>query len=394
MKNKYVAMFTAVCMLMAQSVCSCRNSANDKEQHEHSSNHDEHNGNVHELDEEEEHEHHDGEITLHPEQAELLGVETTIIELKTFSPAIKVSGQLLSAQGEESTVSAPSSGMISFATSAVIGSEVSAGQSIATISASKMVGGDSNEAAKIAYESAKAELNRLKPLYEARIVTQSEYAQACRAFEEAKIAYNPTSESGSRVSSPISGVITRMLVTEGEYVEAGTPIAIVGRSKRLLLRADLPQRHAASITQLTKATFRTTYSDRMYSTDQLDGRLKSSVGGSTSENGYIPVVIEITNDGSLIVGSYCDVYLKGSDTAERIVVPNQALTEQQGSIFVYQKIDEEGYLPRLVEVGESDGIYTEIIKGVAVGDEIVTTGATMVKMAANSGSIPGHTHNH
>lgn len=391
-------MFTVVCMLMAQLACSCRNSANDEEQHEHSSNHDDHHGSIHEFEDEDEHEHdhdhHDGEITLHPEQAELLGVETTIIELKAFSPAIKVSGQLLSAQGEEITISAPSSGMISFASSAVIGCEVSAGQTIATVSASKMVGGDSNEAAKIAYESAKSELERLKPLYEARIVTQSEYAQACRAFEEAKIAYNPSSVSGSRVSSPISGVITRMPVAEGEYVEAGTPIAIVGRNKRLLLRADLPQRHAASIAQLTMATFRTTYSDRMYSTDQLDGRLKSSGGGSTSENGYIPVVIEITNDGSLIAGSYCDVYLKGSATEERIVVPNQALTEQQGSIFVYRKIDEEGYLPRLVKVGESDGIYTEIIEGVAVGDEIVTTGATMVKMAANSGSVPGHTHNH
>ena len=391
MRTKYVATFTAVCALMALSACSCQSSAND---HEHSSNHDGQDGDIHQSELEGEHDHHDGEITLHPEQAEILGVETTIIELKAFSPAIRVSGQLLPAQGEETTVSASSSGVISFAASAVMGGNVSAGQSIATISASKMVGGDSNEAAKIAYESAKAEIDRLTPLYESRIVTQSEYTQALRAYEEAKIAYNPSSESGSRVSSPISGVITRMLVTEGEYVEAGTPIATVGRNRRLLLRADLPQRHAASISQLTMATFRTTYSDRMYNTDQLDGSLRSSGGGATSENGYIPVVIEITNDGSLIAGSYCDVYLKGSATGERIVVPNQALTEQQGVFFVYQKIDEEGYLAKPVKVGESDGVYTEIIEGVAVGDEIVTTGAVMVKMAANSGSVPGHTHNH
>ena len=48
----------------------------------------------------------------------------------------------------------------------------------------------------------------------------------------------------------------------------------------------------------------------------------------------------------------------------------------------------------LVKTGMSNGINIEILSGIDPGMEIVTKGAVIVKLAANSGAVPGHSHEH
>lgn len=75
-------------------------------------NHEEHEAALHQ---EESHEGHSGEIVLTAEKAKAAGVEVMKIEPGTFRQVIPASGQLLSAQGDEVTVVASVSGVVSFA---------------------------------------------------------------------------------------------------------------------------------------------------------------------------------------------------------------------------------------------------------------------------------------
>ena len=47
-----------------------------------------------------------------------------------------------------------------------------------------------------------------------------------------------------------------------------------------------------------------------------------------------------------------------------------------------------------VTLGMNDGKQVEVLSGIKEGDDLVTTGAIMIKMASNAGAVPGHDHNH
>ena len=71
-----------------------------------------------------------------------------------------------------------------------------------------------------------------------------------------------------------------------------------------------------------------------------------------------------------------------------------AITEEEGFYFVYAKIHHEAYIKKEVKLGLNNGEIVEILSGIVEGDEIVTKGAILVKLASQAGSVPGHSHEH
>jgi hypothetical protein len=66
-----------------------------------------------------------------------------------------------------------------------------------------------------------------------------------------------------------------------------------------------------------------------------------------------------------------------------------------GSFFVFVKIHGDEYDKRLVSIGATDGIRTEIRSGLSKGETVVTHGAAMVRLAQNSAALDphaGHVH--
>ena len=93
-------------------------------------------------------------------------------------------------------------------------------------------------------------------------------------------------------------------------------------------------------------------------------------------------------------GSFVEIYLLSQPMQDVLSLPESALTEEQGSFFVYRQLDEECYEKQLVTVGASDGERVQILSGIRAGDRIVTEGAYQVKLASASNAIPAHTHEH
>ncbi len=342
------------------------------------------------------HEHENGdEIILEPKDAERLGVVTSKAELQPFNEVITVSGRIINSSEGEVKLAATTPGIVTLRSGIAEGQQVSAGQVIGSISSQKISGGDPNQAAKVAISSAKRELDRLEPLLKEGIVTQGEYNAALAAYQSAKAGYSPAAASGI-LSSPINGVISQLLVGSGEYVDAGATVAMVSRGSQLILTADVPERYRNKLSEITGSTFRPSYSDIWYSADSLGGkRIQTSARDISSKAGYIPVSFSIMNDGSLSAGSYAEINLICGNSAPAIVVPTEAITEQQGTFFMYVRENGHGYEKRKVEPGESDGRFTSILSGIMPGEEIVVKGAIMVKLAESNGAVPeGHSHNH
>ena len=401
MKTIIKSIFTCASLVIFMACSGGGDHGHDHEgthehEHEHSEAH-EHSEHEHEHSEgEHEHEHSEGgasaEITLSPQQAKQFGVKSVVVKRGPFHETLKVSGQIIGAQGDEYTVVASSAGVVSLNKSVAVGSHVSAGQAIARLSAKNMVGGDANEQARIIYNNAKRELERLKPLYEDKIVTARDYNNALENYERARAAC--ASRSGGGVATTaIAGTVIALNVADGEFVEAGAPIAKVSKNARLLLRADVPASYATKVQNFSSANFRTSAGSEVYSVSKLGGR-RLSAGTAAAQPGYIPVCFEFANNGTLVSGSFAEIYLIGTERSNAIAVPTTALTEELGSFFVYVQLDDECYAKRRVETGISDGCNIEILSGLNEGEKVVAQGATIIKLAGSGGAIPGHSHEH
>ena len=350
---------------------------------------------------EEAHHHHDaGVIEFSPAQAEAAGLLTDTIQPGPFAGVIRTSGEILPAQGYEKTVAATSSGVISIASSGIVqGASVRKGSALAFISAKKMADGDPAVKTRAAYLAAKKEYDRAASLAGTGAISAKELEQAALSYETAKAEYeayrDSAGESGIAVSSPIDGHIRSLFVSDGEYVSAGQAIATVSQSRRLMLRADVPERYYHRLSGIRSANFRPSYSDRTYSLRELGGRLISAGQAAADGTFYVPVTFDFDNTAGLVPGSFSDIYLLEEERDGVISVPETALTEEQGIYFVYLKLSEDDYRKQEVTPGGSDGIRCEILSGLHPGDVVVTRGAYQVKLASVSGAVPeGHTHNH
>lgn len=365
----------------------------DHEEHNHEGHDHEH---EHEGHDHEGHEHnHDGAITLKADQAQKFGVASVEIQPGDFSDVVKVSGQIVSAPSDASMVTATSSGIVNFRSNITEGSQVGNGTVIATISAKGMAGGDSNEAARIALEAAKRELDRVTPLHADGIISTKDFNAVKQAYDQARAAYSGN-ESGSNAVSHQNGVITQLMVREGQYVEAGQPIAVLSGNTRLTLRADLPEKYYNFLPTVTSANYRPTYSKEIVSLADLNGRLVSAPStAAATQSGYIPLYFSFNNNGHAVSGAFAEVYLIGAKRSGVIAVPVSAISEQQGQKFVYVQVCDESYEKRPVKLGYTDGKNIEVISGVNPGDRVVSEGMTFVKLAETSGVVPeGHSHTH
>lgn len=341
---------------------------------------------------------HSDEIILAPEKAKAAGVEAETVRAGSFRNVIHTSGQVLAAQGEEATVVAASSGVVSFSRKVAEGMQVGKGTELLSVSAAHIQDGDPVQKAKVAYEKAKEEYERAQKLVSSQIVSQKDFAALREAYENARLTYEALkpSKSGKGVSvkSPISGFIKACLVKEGDYVTVGQPLMTVTQTRRLVLKAEVSERYYAQLSQVVSANFQTPYNNKVYSLENLGGKLLSFGKSSGDTSYYVPVTFEFDNRGDMVPGSFVEVYLLSGERSGVLSLPLSALTEEQGVYFVYLKLDEECYKKQEVKLGTSDGSRVEILSGIKDGDTVVTRGAIHVKLASASNAIPAHTHNH
>ena len=373
----------------------------DHQRHSHEGHDHGHEGHNHEAEAHEGHDHgnggHDGEIVVSLERQKTFGITTDTVAVGDFNEVIHTSGQILSAMGDEMTVVAKSSGIISFGR-LTEGSAVGKGSLIATVSSKDLGGGDQLAKAKAVYEATRKEYERDLQLSKDNIVSESHLDQSRLAYEQAKAEYDAlasgtTKDGNVSVTSPLGGFIKKLSVSQGDYVETGTPIAVVSQNRRLRLRADVSEKYYGLISGVKDANFSTSYSDRAYCLKELNGRLLG-YGKASDGDYYIPVTFEFDNKGDLIAGSYVDVFLKSSASSKSISVPVSAVVEDQGIHYVFVQEDETCFTKREVRLGQSDGQRVLVKSGLKEGEVVVATGAVQVKLASVTAVPAGHTHSH
>ena len=295
------------------------------------------------------------------------------------------------------------------------GDKVVAGQSLFSLDAKTYAAemtqskADLN-AALVRLEQAKRELNRIKPLREKNSISQRELDNAISSVDinladvksmQAKLDQAQLRLNYTKVSSPVTGIVGRELVSEGTYVSGPEvlltqltqidPIRIrFGLSEReqLQMRKDaaaglltLPENgHWKTKIKLFDGSFHPYIGEVNFS----DVRINSQTGTSELQ------AIAPNPDFSLRPGQFVRIVLEGAVRENAFVVPQRAVLDNGLGKFVYVMTkNEQGMtvaLPAPVVVGEwvkeTNGDTVEngwvIREGLKVGDQVIVDGMARI----------------
>ncbi len=340
------------------------------------------------------------EISYLKEQAWKIDFANFPVKRLPFFGVVKTSGLVSSAPGDEQTISSKTSGVVSLNGNGIYaGSEVRAGQNLFTISSKGFTDGNANvqlQEAKSNYEKAKTDYERNQKLFTDKLITQKDFVQSKTDFENAEALYNSLSgnysQGGQIITSPQSGFVKSLLVTEGQFVEAGQTLATISKNKRLVVKAEISSTALAKAGNITTSNFRVN-NEKVYSLEELNGKMVS-VGKSADNSLFIPVFFEIDNKEGIIPGTFIEVFIKTDAMENAIAIPVSALIEEQGNYYAYVQTEGESFEKRELLLGSNDGKQVLVLSGINEGERVVTKGAYNIKLSSASGTMPAHGHEH
>lgn len=324
------------------------------------------------------------------------GVEKAVVA--PFRGTIRCTGELLPAVNNEIGIVASAAGIVSLQKMLLPGTKLGAGTVLATISNEMPTSNMQHAYAKAEAELqvAKSDFERATTLAKENIVSQRElesrralYLQAKADFDNASLHY---SKKGRSVLVPSSGVVAKLFVGEGDYVEAGQLIAKLHVEKSFMLRADVPKFYAKEAEYISDANFLPEYTNSMLSVSGMGGRRIPTTTVVEDRSAFIAVYFELPPHEQLLPHSFVEAFLQVPAQENAIAVPNTALMESEGSYWLYVQTSGEGFEKREVALGANNGTHTIIRKGVQEGEYIVVKGAYRVKQASMSNEVPAHVH--
>lgn len=347
--------------------------------------------------------HESNAISFTKEQSWKVDFATEHPMVEPFGQAIKTIGQIKPAQGDELIVTAKTNGVVTIPRNGLLqGQKVNEGEELLSISASGLAENSWNvrfAEAKNNYEKAKTDFERVSQLAKDKIVPEKELLAAKTEYENTKALFDNMNENfsarGQRIVSPLNGFTKQVFVQNGQYIEIGHPIISISQNANLLLTADIQQKYAPVLGDILSANIRTLYDNKTYALSELNGKIVSYGRNVSPDNFMIPVTIQIDNKESFVLGGFAEVYLKAFSNSAALTVPNTSMLEEQGQFFVMVQVTPELFEKRVVQIGATDGIKTEVLSGLDQSERIVSKGAMLVKLAQAAAALDphsGHVH--
>jgi RND family efflux transporter MFP subunit len=363
--------------------------------HKHTENHDQDHDHDHDHDHDNSGLDYSDVIFFHEQQQSKIAFSVDFPKMEYFGQIMQTTGQIESSQAEQIIIPAKTSGTVILNKNLLEGQAVRSKQELLIVSGWGMAEKSLNVQfieAQTNYQKTEINYNRAKSLAEDKIISDRELLETKSAYETAKALYDNLhynfSSNGQQVSSPISGFVNQLFVTNGQYVETGQALVSISKNHTLLIKADVPVKYASLLPFIASANIK--IGNKVYSLSELNGKILS-FGKSVSANNYmLPVIIQIDNTGHFIPGSFVEVFIKTQTTHPVMTLPRTAFLEEQGLYFVYIQIASETFEKREVTLGKTDGIRTEILSGLHTEDKVVTQGAVSIKLAQSVKTINPH----
>ena len=226
---------------------------------------------------------------------------------------------------------------------------------------------------------------------------------------------SPGGGGGLTIKSTIRGVVSQVLIPNGESVEAGAPLVRIGGTDHLWIRARFVARPAVSFAGATPTSVRLPSGERI-NLETRGARFLSSLPVVAADSriatwlvdvplkkadpvaGKPPAAVQAAparpaeSGPDLRPGVSVVLSVRIGTPRSVLAVPRSAVTEINTRPFVFVQTDGEHFEKRAVTIGDADGLFVQALSGVAKGERVVSQGGFDVYLGALMGTIESHRH--
>lgn len=233
------------------------------------------------------------------------------------------------------------------------------------------------------FEMQQNHLVRMTRLRDEQIVSPQEFEDARASFEVARAVLRnaEVALSKSELTSPVDGIIDRLMVDRGEFVSEGTPVAELVQVDRLQAVAEVPEKDVSFLRVGDKV-------------DVVIARMTGEAGETiTGEIFYLafkadPVTrtyrtkVAVNNaQGTLRPGMILRIRFQRQEFLQVVTVPLYAVLERAGQNLVF--IEDNGVArARQVLAGNLIGDRVIIREGLSAGERLVVQGQQLLEDGA------------
>jgi RND family efflux transporter MFP subunit len=190
--------------------------------------------------------------------------------------------------------------------------------------------------------------------------------QALLAQRRSELALARQQLEATELRAPFDGTVHEKRASVGDDLAAGAPLLTVVKMNPLRLRAEVPEHEAQSVRPGDRVTARVEGGAHDY-----EGRVRRLSPTTSGQNRVLVVEAEITNDGTLRLGTPASAEIEaGEGAAAAIAVPAGAVVNSAGVEKVIV-IESGKAAERPVTTGRRYDEWVEILTGLNAGDAVV-----------------------
>jgi multidrug efflux system membrane fusion protein len=236
-------------------------------------------------------------------------------------------------------------------------------------------------------EKAKADLQRYSALSNKGFSSQQRFEEARAAVDVFTAAIHAGEQAieiarlnleFTTINSPVTGRTGRMLVYPGNLVEANKdpPLVTINETQPIHVGFSVPEQYLAEIRQrMADGRLMVSVTIPEDKGPAVSGRVTFIANEVDASTGTILLKATFENaDDRLTPGQFVNVSMTLSAIESALVVPTRTIQVNQNGSFVFVVKEDETVEMRPVDVGPQADDVTVLLKGVSVGETVVTDG--------------------
>ncbi|HUU28054.1 MAG TPA: efflux RND transporter periplasmic adaptor subunit [archaeon] len=242
--------------------------------------------------------------------------------------------------------------------------------------------------AKVAYDRQSSDFKRYQDMYKKELTSVEQFEQARFNLDQARLDWERAELDlkHTRITAPISGVVTNRHVRLGERLTTSMPLfKIVGMAEKIAVvyipeRETVRVRHGQpaylSTDNLPDMRFNAVVKRISPAVDASSGTFKVTVGVSDPEENLRP-------------GMFVSVHIVTDTHKDALLIPKAAVIYENGLPYVFF-VDRDTLARRVrLERGFSDEQYVEVLSAVGETDQVIVVGQNGLKDGARIKVVAG-----
>jgi len=232
-------------------------------------------------------------------------------------------------------------------------------------------------ASQAAFKEQEQELRRVQQLVDSGAIPGAQLDAARSKFESAKAQVAKARESAGdySIQAPWDGIVSKVLVRDGDYVAPRTALVELFDPHSLVIRFSVPE---AQATEIRENMFVTAQLDA-YPARSFQGRVKRVYPELDIRMRTRTAEAVLDDPVHLIPGMFARIEVILHSVPEAVTVPSQAVIVTPRGEHIAFVLEDGKAVRRKVETGIEKEGRVQIVKGIQTGEQVIVSGNEKLK---------------